>query len=224
MVEFQVEGNTWTFDSVPDECPICHRGIDPRFLAGVVRSSAEMEEADVELVFQCPRRDCARAFIGRYRGLYDQGLGDYLMELRGTAPHTPPAAAHPDEVAAVSPRFVSAVAQARAAEAWGLGELAGCGYRRALEFLVRDFCARRSPADVAAIRRKALGHVIEDHVDDPGVRECARRAAWLENDEAHEPRRWQEKDIALLKDLLALTESWVNTALLASRLLGAPPD
>jgi hypothetical protein len=119
----------------------------------------------------------------------------------------------------LSPSFVEIHGQANAAEYWRLDQIAGVGYRKALEFLVKDYCSKIDPTKAEAIKAKQLGQVIADHISDANIQECARRAAWLGNDETHYVRLWTEKDIGDLKSLINLTESWINSHLLTQKYL-----
>jgi hypothetical protein len=224
MLTLDVRGEDWHFESVPNECPICHHAIEPRHLTGVVRSSQPMGGAVVELVFQCPQRNCLHVFIGRYTGEYDGNLGFALMNLRATTPYVSAAPSHPAAVATLSPQFVEVYDQATAAEGWDLDDVAGCGYRKALEFLIKDFCVAQDPDHAEAIKQKLLGAVVDDHILDIRIKASAKRATWLGNDETHYVRRWEDKDITDLKTLIALTESWVNTNLLTTAYLETMPE
>ena len=55
---------------------------------------------------------------------------------------------------------------------------------------------------------------INDYVTDTNIKECARRATWLGNDETHYERRWNEHDIEDLKVLIDLTKNWIDNELL----------
>jgi hypothetical protein len=224
MVQFKVEGSNWPFDTAPNECPICHHGIDPRFLVGMVRVAELMGTAIVELVFQCPRSKCLHAFIGRYEGQYDRNTSSYFMLLRSTTPYNPPPPKHSEEVSTLSPQFVAVFSEAAAAESWNLKEVAGCGYRKALEFLVKDYCIAQHPSKVDVIKAKFLGKVIDEHIDDANIKACAKRATWLGNDETHYVRLWDDKDIDDLKALIHLTESWINTHLLTKKYMSGMPE
>jgi hypothetical protein len=53
------------YDKIPDECPFCHRGIDPR----IIKAYFENYVASwAQIIFQCPRKDCLHFFIGYYKG------------------------------------------------------------------------------------------------------------------------------------------------------------
>jgi hypothetical protein len=88
----------------------------------------------------------------------------------------------------------------------------GVGYRKALEFLIKDYLIRKCPDDRAAIEDKRLGQVIESYVEDRNIKEVAKRAAWLGNDETHYKRRWVDKDLNDLKRLIRLVLHWIEVA------------
>jgi hypothetical protein len=115
-----------------------------------------MGDTIIELVFQCPRQACLHAFIGRYEGRYDRSINDSRLYLRATTPYTVPLPDHPPEVAAISPQFVEIHGEAAVAEERGLKQVAGCGYRKALDFLVKDFCISESPDDAEAIKKRGI--------------------------------------------------------------------
>ncbi|MEK0405122.1 hypothetical protein WNX62_16005, partial [Lactiplantibacillus plantarum] len=51
----------------------------------------------------------------------------------------------PQQISDISPRFVSVYTQSFKAERIGLAELAGMGYRKALEMLVKDYAIHKFP-------------------------------------------------------------------------------
>jgi hypothetical protein len=131
----------------------------------------------------------------------------------------PPLRAFDERIMEVSPRFVRIYNQAAQAEAHGLDELVGIGYRKALEFLIKDYLCHQQPDKQDEIKKtKQLGTVINNFVSDPNVKEIASRTAWLGNDEAHYVREWEDKDIEDLKQLMQLTIFWVSSSLLTEKL------
>jgi len=123
----------------------------------------------------------------------------------------------PQSVVEVSSTFVDIFNQAIAAEANGLTQLVGIGLRKALEFLIKDFSAHQHPDDTEKIKNMLLGPCINAYVTDQNVKDCAKRAAWLGNDETHYIRKWEDKDISDLKLLVRLTTNWVDNVLLTQK-------
>lgn len=123
----------------------------------------------------------------------------------------------PEEVKTISPSFITIYTQAAQAEFMRLDDLCGMGYRKALEFLIKDYLCNKAPENEQAIKAKFLGQCIKDHVTDPNVRDAAEMAAWLGNDATHYVRRWQDQDVNDLKVLLRLTVNWIANELLMVR-------
>ena len=106
-----------------------------------------------------------------------------------------------EEVGKLSPKCVQIYSQAERAEQLGLSEIVGCGYRRALEFLVKDFLINYEYQGDAnqqeEVRTKlSLGDAIKK-LGDPGLVKNAKGAAWLGNDKTH----YKEKHNATIEDL-----------------------
>jgi len=152
-------------------------------------------------------------FIGRYAG---NSSSTTPFVLRESVPTTAKPGTFSDEIAALSPTFVEVSNQVLAAESAGLEQLVGMGLRKALEFLVKDFAISTDESDDAKeqIKSKLLGPCIKDHIKDVAVREAAKRATWLGNDETHYVRKWETRDITDLKKLVRLTVNAVENAVL----------
>ena len=113
--------------------------------------------------------------------------------------------------------------QAAAAEEHQLSQITGVGYRKALEFLVKDYCIAKQPDKAEEIKRTPQATCIKTYVDDANTKRCAERAAWLGNDETHYVRRWEDKDINDLKTLIKLTMAWLQNSLLTEKYLSDMP-
>lgn len=199
MRTLQTQESSIKVDKLPPVCPRCSRFISPIF----AKVLAERDDNYEEAVFKCP--SCHNLFIGAYRLPY----GSTVYELSSVLPRTPATESFP-RIDLVSARFAELYNQASTAEAYGLADIAGTGYRKSLEFLVKDYCIALNPSDGAAIRKKFLKNVIDEHMDDGKLKRAATLTTWLGNDEGHYERRWADKDLADLKALLSLTIAFVN--------------
>lgn len=128
----------------------------------------------------------------------------------------PPREAISQEISDLSPRFGTIITQARIAEAQDLTELAGMGYRKALEILTKDYLIAQHPHKKDEIEKEWLSKSIE-RIDDMDLQELARRAVWLGNDETHYTRRWKNKDLNDLKFLVEHTVGVIANRLKARR-------
>jgi hypothetical protein len=114
---------------------------------------------------------------------------------------------------AFSPKFIAIYQQAAMAEQLGLDELVGMGYRKALEFLVKDYAILQHPTEEANITKTWLKKCIEEYITDDEIRACAEETAELGNNETHYERRAQDGDIEDLKEVLHLTAGWIASKL-----------
>jgi hypothetical protein len=179
----------------------------------VQERSAGGHTLTTDVVFECPDVECGRLFLAHYESGWDSLLGVVgSSEYHSVSPRLHVVREFEESVRAISPSFVVIWGEAEAAEAHGLTEVCGIGYRKALEFLLKDYVCGKSSDDDAKekIRRKFLGKLIDDDIDDPRVKGCARRATWLGNDEAHYVRRWDGKGVRELKMLIDLTLHWIE--------------
>lgn len=207
MVKLKIQQRYYDVSQYPDKCPHCHHSIK----AEVVLSAINNAEDIIDIVFSCPRYECSRISIAVYTrdttNLIEVLLGYRLRYLEPMNPIDPIFSEH---MAKVSPQYVEIFTQASKAEVFGLGEIAGVGYRKALEFLVKDYCITKNPGKEEEIKSKMLGAVIDNYVDNQNVKQCAKRAAWLGNDETHYVRKWVEKDINDLKGVIKLVVAWIE--------------
>jgi len=200
---------------IPDRCPICHRSIAPVPVAVTCHRLGELAQA----AFRCADMRCDRVFVA----LYDWVDAKHLYALRKTEPVYPETRSFDASVTRLSPMFEAIYNQALAAESAGLREVCGCGYRRALEFLVKDYLIASCPDNADAIKRELLGTCIGKRVADARLKECAERAAWLGNDETHYERRWSGTDLQDLKALIDLALHWVGSEVLHQEYLARMP-
>jgi hypothetical protein len=124
----------------------------------------------------------------------------------------------------VSPQFAPIYNQALKAEQSGLDQICGPGYRKALEFLVKDYAKAKNNTDANKIESVQLGPCIQQYIDHASVKAIAERATWLGNDETHYIRRWETKDVHDLKALIDLTVHWISVDLLSAEVIKEMPD
>ena len=118
-------------------------------------------------------------------------------------------------ICSLSPEFDTIYNQALAAETAGLDRIAGIGYRKALEFLVKDFCIHLHPEATEEIKTKLLARCIKDYVDDSRIRNLAEKAAWIGNDETHYVRKHQDRDITDMKRFIDAMVHFVLVVLIS---------
>lgn len=205
------------FDRMPDECPICHKKITPNLGQGFINTKAYDERA-LQIIFRCPNDSCKNVFIGFYVG----GSGKFYYKL--SKPTEFISHEFTEIIKNVSSDFSTIYNQAYAAEQASLTVICGAGYRKSLEFLIKDYLISKKANDGEKIRNEYLGNTIEKRVEHPQLKAVAKRATWLGNDETHYERKWQDKDIKDLKSLIELTIRWIETDKLTEKLLQDMPE
>lgn len=212
---FKIDTLSLEGDRLPDTCPICHRAINPRLRHVHLKGEPSGHDASskIEAVFLCPSSDCNSLFISYYWETSHRAYGSGEYQYRRSAPITPvPPTVFPG-IRTISPSFVEIYKQSCEAESRSLDQIAGVGYRKALEFLIKDYCCSLNPDRKDVIKAAFLGNCIRDFVVDQNIKDCANLATWLGNDETHYVRKWETKDIQDLKVLLQLTMAWIETNL-----------
>ncbi len=174
---------------------------------------------NIQVVYQCPRIGCFSFFIARY-GSTGGSIGvpprvDLPCLLRSVKAIQHVAKREFSEnVAKVSPDFCQIFWEAETADGNGLSLICGVGYRKSLEFLIKDFLVnhilKNRTEDQKNVKEGFLGWCISTYIDEVRIKKVAQRAVWLGNDETHYVRRWEEKDLSDLKRLISMTVSWID--------------
>lgn len=188
------------FERFPDECPICHKGQEPKFVTSVFNTRMNVLEA----VFKCSIYNCAKLFMTYYT-LPQQGRCLYLRSQDSIKPDV----FFDSDIVTTSPQFPYIYNQAKRAEDLGLDQIAGMGYRKALEFLIKDYLINVKDLESDMIRKLALGACINNYTT-ANIKAVASRATWIGNDETHYERVYKNNDIEDLKLLLKLTVNWID--------------
>lgn len=114
--------------------------------------------------------------------------------------------------------------EAAEAEHRELKGICGAGYRRALEFLIKDYLINEKARDKDEVVGKFLGNCISEQIDDKRIKDCAKRAAWLGNDQTHYYRQWADQDLEELKVLIDLTVNWIHNEALTEKFRSEMPE
>ena len=214
-MEFKVTAHTldntqhqFRLNKIPDECPLCHRSIHPKTMASFFLADRSM----IQTTFQCTHRQCQEVFISTYK-IINNNQG----QLSKVSPVNPKKEKFSETISNLSSGFIEIYNQALSAESKNLSQLVGIGIRKALEFLVKDFAVKKHPDQEEEIRKLFIGKCIDQYIQDANVKACAKRAAWLGNDETHYTRKWEDKDINDLKLLTKLTVNWIENVILTEK-------
>ena len=204
------KGNTLGIDVQAIECPFCHARITPNYVF----------LHDHNLFAYCPNSSCNKHFV-----LKEYYTGSFTVVL----PNSGPARKQFSEtINRVSAEFSEIYNQAFYAEQVSLNQICGAGYRKSLEFLIKDYLLSSLSEDDAEkkerIKKKFLGNCIAEDVSNEKIKAVAQRAVWLGNDETHYIRKWTNKDVSHLKGLIELTVRWIESELETQELLNDMPE
>lgn len=130
----------------------------------------------------------------------DSSSGHY--ELVKSFPNKRNATDVPEYVVKNFPEFMKIYEQAQEAEKIGLDQVAGMGYRKAIEFLITDYLIKQSADDAdkkwLENPKTSLSQKISK-LDNVRVSKMAKAISYLGNDETHYNRRHPEYGIDELK-------------------------
>lgn len=212
------------YKEIPDECPYCHIKISPTILSayGYEELYYNGLKKISQVVFQCPNQYCRNLFIAKYVASTTRDLFIFQSILSTTLKTIN----FSEHISKLSPDFPTIYNQAYFAEQYELKQICGSGYRKALEFLIKDFAINNTNNEVEKerIRANFLGDVINNHISDPKIKMVASRAAWLGNDEIHYLRKWKQQDLDDLKILIELTIHFIESILLTKYYEEQMPD
>lgn len=85
--------------------------------------------------------------------------------------------------------------------------LCGIGYRKAIEFLVKDYAIHKFPDSEESILSATLGSCITNYIKDERLATLVRAATWLGNDETHYLRKHPDYT---LKELKAFADAFIT--------------
>lgn len=135
--------------NIPNTCPICKHAVHPRFAAQTpwIDALNPDEPRWMDVAYVCPRNECSRMFVSIYKCTITGTAGiqkTQKYEFEYSIPNLPTEPIHDEEIKSVSSNFVELYRQASDAESYRLGDIAGVAYRKALEFLIKDYCIKKT--------------------------------------------------------------------------------
>jgi len=187
----------------PSNCPHCHNGIEPRHISQSTINNLTYS------VWKCTFRECGFQFVAVY-----QILGHGEAQFTGFLDGTPIGPFWPETIKNLKSKFIETYMQALKAEYGGLDEISGMGFRKAIEYLVKDYLIQRDNSLEGKIEDKFLANVLGENFNSPqetDLKELLQRATWLGNDMTHYLRYHDNFDIKDLKELIQLVMDEIHS-------------
>lgn len=194
-------------------CPRCHSAIEPVLLWGYVN---DIKKGLFSVFLQC--NACNNTFISSYEftGIIEEGYTKYrTSSLTRSEPISITKKSFSDEINKLSPNFVRVYNQAFAAEQNELDDICGMGYRKAVEFLAKDYAIHINPDKEADIKSSYLSTCINTYFDNKKLQNLATASAWLGNDQTHYEQRISDAGIKEMKAFIMALVNFIYSDLQA---------
>ena len=197
-----------------DFCPICNKEISPKFIHGSFTHSAKsmnvidiVENSLVNVLYECP--SCHNGIVVKYKPAFEiakysfgPGISKWNTFTIESIYPTPTASFPFDKIISkVSPKFEKIFTQSLQAKLDGKDELVGIGYRKSIEFLIKDYLIHINHEKTDKIPNMGLADCIK-LIDSTKIQNLAKASTWLGNDETHYSKKHTDKDIEDLERFL----------------------
>lgn len=189
-------------------CPICGVSLTPKTLyAAVIEDEEDEEQNRCFVINYCSK--CDECFISRHT----HNAFTYVYEHESSAPMRFFKKSFSSDIEKLSPNFVSIYNDSLHAESLGMTSICGMGYRKALEFLVKDFAISNNPNAEDTISKVALAQCIDNYIDSPRLKALAKASAWLGNDETHYVKKHPQYGTSELKTFINAFVTFIDSEL-----------
>lgn len=190
----------------PNFCPYCHTAIEAKPLFQTLDYQGERFVS----IWNCTFSGCGKTFVVSQKKIDSKNfIFDRFLDGLPKGPIFPKPiielldANSSNENNTSQTKFIKTYLQSLVAESQGLDEIAGMGYRKAIEYLVKDWAIHKFPTDKDKIQKLWLSDIIKNYFNDD-LKEILDRATWLGNDQSHYNKLFEEFNIVHLKELIDL--------------------
>lgn len=208
--------------SVPDQCPCCKTALIPLHLESFF-NTCDSDIGELFSMYFCPK--CEKCFLAYYCISSETHTRIPTGTLIHLIPYGEEKTVFSDNIFCLSPHFVEIFHQAEKAENMGLDEICGAGYRKSLEFLVKDYAIAYNPDKESEIKKLLLSSCISNYINNEHIKALATASAWIGNDETHYVRNHEDYNIRHLKAFIMSIVSFLDSELSyfeAKSLLSSP--
>ncbi len=145
----------------PDVCPYCDKGINPIIINKFPYRF--YDQCNIILTLKCPC--CEQVFFAKYQ--LDPATLDYDYTQYDLHPFEV-IGGHKrrmdfsQEITELSPEFIDNYNDAFVAKQAGCTHIVGIAYRRAFEFLVKDYAIKYHPSETEAIKKMNLSNCVKN--------------------------------------------------------------
>ncbi len=208
-VTIDVSTNKYSVD-VPINCPYCNAFIEPHFVKCVTN-----DFNNSRLYLSTFRANCCNKL---FFTVHEKPNNTSNFILLFSYPQIT-LESLPDSIKEISPRFIELYKQSNFAELNGHLELAGTGYRNALEVLIKDFAINELKKPEDEVKKKSLYEAIGNYLPNERLMNTADVVRILGNDLTHYERKYNDLDFNILKQYITIFVNQIN----AEYLITHPP-
>ena len=166
---YNEKGKATLIGEPPAFCPYCEHNTDFRIMNCYLNSSKMI----FTFFLKCPK--CENYSIWKTNQSHDT---------LSFIPHAINIEKAPKSIMSISPNFIATYEESQAADNANLHNICGIGYRKALEFLIKDYLIYIFPDKNDIIAKETLMQSIK-RIPQQKIQILAEKTAWLGNDEAH---------------------------------------
>ena len=195
-----------SFNSI--NCPYCNTLQRP-----IYRNSIY---ANNKLYLLCYCEECKKVYISEYECesipiLHTTRFNIKIKSFTKAYPNDFKYSTFDDCIKSLSPNFVKIYDQALTANSFNLDEIAGMGFRKALEFLIKDYAISLN----IDVKNKSLSDTIS-LINDPFLNEIAKPCVKILNDETHYFRKFEKVEVEDIDKLIKAIVSMIEAKNIAS--------
>lgn len=189
----------------PEQCPMCKAHIKPQQLSVHTYLDSNGKQ-HISALYLC--KSCYKPFLTLHdvQNFSSCAVTEFKSKLVFVEPQRFEAFKFDDKIVELSPSFVEIYNQSLQAETLGLDQIAGIGYRKALEFLIKDYAIFENFDNEEKIKNMLLSNCIDQFIENDHIKTLAKRSAWIGNDETHYVRKHTDRDV---KDMKAFIQAIV---------------
>lgn len=181
------------------QCPHCNKEIAPYVIS---TSEADLETRTFAVMAQCPY--CSRYFTMAYKLPFGTKVPEPIIYKHSIKKREKEL---PKELSEISPRFVKIYNEALIAEENDLSELVGVGFKKAIEFLIRDYLIKFKKENEKEVLEQPLKDIM-GKISDHRVTQLTATYKWL-NSCNFCNRTFDEKDVQEMKKFINVISEYI---------------
>ncbi|NLD33196.1 MAG: hypothetical protein GX662_13230 [Trichococcus flocculiformis] len=192
-------------------CPHCNMTGRQEPITGAMNTRENVLAITTECL-SCNKLSTHEYFcVETYRGTFE-------THYRNTYPNFSENINIPEKVKQEYPDFLKILNQSQQAEETNLNELAGMGYRKALEFFVKEYVTKNldEGKEKELILSEPLGETIK-RLENPMLQRISKASSWLGNDQTHMVQKHPDYGIEDIKKYIKVMTNLVEAEYVADQ-------